>query len=295
MYPNGAYIGEIKLGQTPVTADYAALAVVGENNRLVIVQYDDCPVGNNLTGAKVNVNGQVVVVNVDILPVVNCVQDLGNGLYQASFGYNNPNNREVTIDETDSTLKYNNGQLSAKGLNKFLQGLNDNIFTKEFGANDTIEWTIISFGNTHTISANANSVKCSVSTSSTPSRLIVPVIGNGKTVDIIGQELSALCQDVAGTNPSKIIFQLNGDKVLVEIVPDSGQIQAVINLLQGSPFNIPPADFLLNIAEYANLASIDVYLSRSSVCLLNNYANIINFARPVYPAINNSGGVYLSR
>jgi hypothetical protein len=30
--------------------------------------------------------------NKDIEPVITCVKDLGNGLYQASFGYINPTN-----------------------------------------------------------------------------------------------------------------------------------------------------------------------------------------------------------
>ena len=63
VHPNGAFIGQISLGQNPISADYASLAVAGEINRLVIVQFDDCPSGNNLTGAKVNVNGQVVAIN----------------------------------------------------------------------------------------------------------------------------------------------------------------------------------------------------------------------------------------
>ena len=59
-YPNGAFIGEIRLGQTPVTANYASLSKAGEINRLVIVQFDDCPSGNNLRGAQVKVNGQAI-------------------------------------------------------------------------------------------------------------------------------------------------------------------------------------------------------------------------------------------
>ncbi|MCF6212530.1 MAG: hypothetical protein L3J45_00740, partial [Flavobacteriaceae bacterium] len=56
-YPNGAFIGEIRFGQTAITANYASLAIAGEVNRLVVVQFDDCPAGNNLTGAEVKING----------------------------------------------------------------------------------------------------------------------------------------------------------------------------------------------------------------------------------------------
>ena len=226
--------------------------------------------------------------NKDIEPVLYCVKDLSNGLFQATFGYENPTNKEVIIDESGSIIKTNNGKKVAKGLNKFKPGLVDKVFTKEFGKNDYVEWTIISNGRTHTVIANANSAK----NCTQDDGFIFPVIGNnGKSNDIIGQELSSLCDNVAGTIPSPLIFQIAAGKVLVEIVPKDAQMQAVLNLLQGAPFNIPVSDFLLDISEYSNLAAIDVYISNQYLCLLNDYANIINFARPAYPAYNNSGGV----
>lgn len=225
--------------------------------------------------------------NKDIEPVLYCVKDLTNGLYQATFGYNNPSNKEVIIDASGSIIKTNNGKKISKGLNKFKSGTVDKVFTKEFGPQDYVEWTIISNGNTHTVYANANSAKCSAADG-----FIFPVIGNnGKSYDIIGQELSSLCDNVAGDTPSELIFQIASGKVLVEIVPKDTQMQNVLTLLQGAPFNIPVSDFLLNISEYANLAAIDVYFKPQDLCVLNNYPNLINFARPVYPAYNNSGGV----
>jgi hypothetical protein len=62
-HPNGAYIGQISLGGSPTSVNYASLAVAGESNRLVVVQFDDCPSGNTLRGAKVNVNGQTVAIS----------------------------------------------------------------------------------------------------------------------------------------------------------------------------------------------------------------------------------------
>ncbi len=226
--------------------------------------------------------------NKDIVPVLYCVKDLGNGLYQATFSYVNPTNKDVIVDESASIVKTNNGKKVSKGLNKFKSGTVDKVFMKEFGPNDYVEWTIISNGNTHTVYANANSAKkCS-----TNDGFIFPVIGNnGKSYDIIGQELSSLCDNVAGNTPSELIFQITAGKVLVEIVPKASQMQNVLALLQGSPFNIPVSDFLLNISAYNNLSSIDVYMNTQSLCALNSYGNIINFARPVYPAYNNSGGV----
>lgn len=226
--------------------------------------------------------------NKDIEPVLYCVKDLSNGLYQATFSYNNPTNKEVVIDESRSIIKTNNGKKVSKGLNKFKPGTVDKVFTKEFGPNDYVEWTIISNGNTHTVYANANSAKkCSANDG-----FIFPVIGNnGKSYDLIGQELSSLCDNVAGDTPSKLIFQIATGKVLIEIVPKYLQMQNVLTLLQGAPFNIPLSDFLFPISEYTNLAAIDVYFNTQDLCKLNSYGNIINFARPVYPAYNNAGGV----
>ena len=77
----------------------------------------------------------------DVLPLV-CVKKMENGLYQASFSYENPTRKEVVIDENGSIIKSNNGKRVAKGLNKFQPGVNKKAFTKEFGAGDFVEWTI---------------------------------------------------------------------------------------------------------------------------------------------------------
>ena len=62
-YPNGAFSGEIRLGQSPISQDYSQFAVAGERNRIVVVQFDDCPTGNNLRNARVLVNGEVAEVD----------------------------------------------------------------------------------------------------------------------------------------------------------------------------------------------------------------------------------------
>ncbi len=150
-----------------------------------------------------------------------------------------------------AVIKSNNGKRVAKGLNKFKPGSVDKVFTKEFGPGDYVEWTIISNGKTHTVIANANSAKkCAPDDG-----IIEPVIGNGKSFDLIGQELTSLCEGIAGEIPSPLIFQIDDDgKVLVEIVPIEGEFEAVIDLLKGitpacstitSPFGVPDTDFLL--------------------------------------------------
>ena len=224
--------------------------------------------------------------NKDIIPVVYCVKDVGNGLYQASFGYKNPTKKEVTISKDGSIIKSNNGKRVAKGLNKFKPGSNEKVFTKEFGAHDYVEWTIISNGNTHKVTANANSSKCPADYG-----FIFPVIGNGKSLDVAGNELISYCLDLTGETPSDLIFQIKAGKVLIEIIPKANQMGALISLLQGAPFNIALSDFLLDVNQYNSLSAVDVYFKKPALCLLNDYSDIINFARPVYPAKNNAGGV----
>jgi hypothetical protein len=231
----------------------------------------------------------------DIIPVVTCVKDLSNGLIQVSFGYENPTNKEVVIDESGSIIKSNKGKRVANGLNKFKPGSANKVFTKEFGPGDYVEWTIISNGNTHTVIANANSSKCPVDDG-----FIEPVLFNGKSTDIIGQELSSLCDSPVELVPSPLIFQIKEDKILVEVVPVQGQLLNLIAALKATPFTIQDEDFLLydatNTAEnletqLSRFAVIDVYIKKEELCFLNDIPQYVNFARPVYPATTNSGGV----
>ncbi|MCA0932617.1 S8 family peptidase [Lutimonas saemankumensis] len=210
-------------------------------------------------------------------------------MFQATFSYENPTKKEVVVDENASIVKSNNGKRIAKGLNKFKPGLNKKVFTKEFGPHDFIEWTITSNGNTHTVVANVNSGYCEPNDG-----FIFPVIGNGKSSDLIGQELTAICDDVVGDNPSDLIFQVFDDKILVEIIPVSGKLDEVITLLSTSVFSIVEQDYLLYSTDNPDpfiflngLSAIDVYMNTSVLCDLNDYPEIINFARPVYPSIKN--------
>lgn len=52
---------EIKYNGPQQTADLKSLVKLGERNRIVIVQFDDCAVGNHLMGATIELNGEVVV------------------------------------------------------------------------------------------------------------------------------------------------------------------------------------------------------------------------------------------
>lgn len=70
-HPNGAFDGEITINNgVPVSKDYSQFAVAGERNRIVIVQFDSCPVGNNLINAQVEINGSPAPVDNTSPPVV---------------------------------------------------------------------------------------------------------------------------------------------------------------------------------------------------------------------------------
>lgn len=225
-----------------------------------------------------------------------CTQDIGNGMYRVNFGYDNPNKKEVTIVEENSFVVLNNGKNKNKSLNTFKSGYVEKAFTLEFNAKETVEWTVINpSGKVHTVYASANSSHCPVEEEA----IIVPVYGqgNGKSGTIIGLELTSLGDGNAGDVPSDIIFQVNDkQKVLVEIVPIEGRMQEVIDLLKntyGLQYNTNPlqSDFILDPTQIIleGLSTIDVFFPISNLLELNTYVQRINFVRPLYPSIQNSG------
>ncbi len=96
-YPNGTYLpgSEIKLGQGNVTSNIATLLRSGEANRIVLVQGDDCPTGNNLTDGSISINGTTVN-NIDGTPPAVTAQNVTvhlNSSGQASIvtpGFDSP-------------------------------------------------------------------------------------------------------------------------------------------------------------------------------------------------------------
>ena len=228
------------------------------------------------------------------LVVRSCTTYIGNGLYSASFSYENPTNQEINVAEEDSFVKYNNGNNKTKSLNKFKQGNVNKAFTKEFSSGGSVEWTVIQpNGKVHTVLANANSSHCI----GEEKGFIFPVYGqgNGKSEEIIGHELVALAAADAGDIPDPLIYQINNDKVLIEIVPKDGRITNVITLLQstfGLSFNPNPLipDFIIDEVTLPTLEVIDVYFPIGSLLLLKTYTDDINFVRTLYPPIEKSAG-----
>ncbi len=247
-----------------------------------------------------------------------CTQYIGNGLYKANFEYDNPTNKAVVCKEGDSYVKikkadnnkykgqnnrpnkknHSNASKKLKGLRKFKPGNMKNAFSIVFKAKEVVEWTVIHpNGKIHVIIASANSSHCT----DEEEGFIFPVHGQetGKeNIDSkIGLDLKALEEDNAGDEPSNLIYQINeAQKVLIEIVPTEGNMQALINLLTTKydlHFNNNPllSDFLVNPSTIIsqNLTTVDIYFPIDQLMELNEDVSIVNFARTLHPTRRNIG------
>lgn len=231
-------------------------------------------------------NGKDIVVRA-------CTQDIGNGLIRVTFGYDNPNKKEVTLsNEDDSFVIQGKGRSKSKGIRTFKPGSVNKAFTLEFNTKESVEWTVINpSGKIFTVTASANSSHCPTADSG----FIFPVFGqgNGKSNTIIGSELSSLANGKAGDQPSGIIFQINpSQKVLVEIVPKAGKMQEAISLLSttfGLQYSANPllSDFIVDPSEITS--AIDVFFPIDRLLELNAFPQVINFVRPLYQPIQNVG------
>ena len=101
---------------------------------------------------------------VPIIPIVECVEELGEGRYLATFGYDNPNNTRVTVPRGNSRIVWDGSLRQEKVLNIFEPGLNESVLEAEFDTT-TIEtgltWIIwIPQKVSMEATANANSLAC---------------------------------------------------------------------------------------------------------------------------------------
>ncbi len=217
-----------------------------------------------------------------------CTEEIGNGLYQASFSYENPNKKEVVVGEDESVIQSSKGKKS-KGPKTFKSGKVNKAFTKEFTSGESVKWTVINpNGNTHTVIASANSSHCPDGEIG----FIFPVYaGDGKYDDLIGSKLGSLADGTAGDNPSDLIFQIdNQQRVLIEIVPNLEQTQGVIERLQNF-YGLTVSDFLIDptVILANNLSTVDVAFPINRLNELNLETTLINFVRPLYPSLQNIG------
>ena len=68
----------------------------------------------------------------DIETILECVEYVGNGVYRANFGYNNPNKMTISVPIENSVVIYNKGQAKKNAINSFERGRKYNVFILEF-------------------------------------------------------------------------------------------------------------------------------------------------------------------
>ena len=221
-----------------------------------------------------------------------CTEAIGNGLYQVSFGYDNPNKKEITLAVDGSVIVYGKGRYKENGPRNFKPGAVNNAFVMQVNEKESVEWTVVNpSGKVYTVTASANSSRCPDGQQG----VIFPVFGqgNGKNNTLIGSELTSLAEGNAGTNPSEIIYQINSSgKVLVEMVPRPNRFQDVVTLLTttfGLQYNPDPllSDFILDPSVVT--PAIDVFFPINRLLELNMYPDLITFTRSLYKTITNSG------
>ena len=219
-----------------------------------------------------------------------CTEYIGNGIYQATFSYENPNKKEITVSEDGSIVVSSKGNKKSKGVRNFKPGNVKKAFIKQFREDESVEWTVINpNGKEHVVIANANSSHCPDDVSG----FIFPVYGgDGKYDDLIGSKLGSLADGTAGENPSDLIYQIdNQQRVLIEIVPNTNRTGDVINRLQSSFYGLTTGNFLIDPADILanNLPTVDVSFPINRLNDLNKEFELINFVRPLYQSLQNQG------
>jgi hypothetical protein len=221
----------------------------------------------------------------DIEIFVNCVEYIGDGKYIANFGYDNPNKTSITVPDTNSILIFNNGKSKSKALNNFISGKQNNVFSKEFTSEDRVTWLMVHPDKQEKIvTASKNSSHCR------GSGIIVPYYTppeGGKITSLIGAELTALFElyMASGSAESDDIFQIDGNRVLVEITALEGQYQVLLELLKTTAYG------LTVVTENEESLRITGLYPIGNLLMLNDLDNMINFVRPVYPSIGNNTGL----
>ena len=210
--------------------------------------------------------------------IVECVEDLGNGKFMANFGYNNLNDEVVTLDKKSSQLIYNGDKKKTYVLNIFQPGRHAYVLSKEFDAGDRVRWQIkLPDGVVNECIANMYSTLCDLS--------IEPYYEppEGGKVDetvLIGAELTSLYDyfTAFGAPESDSIFQISGDNVMIEINGKVGYIELKSEL-----------DINGFVISSENNNVIAGWIPIENLDNLNVLPLLINFVRPVYPAITNMG------
>jgi hypothetical protein len=242
----------------------------------------------------------------DVIPILECVEYIGNGNFKASFGYDNPNTKEVSISQDNSVLDYKNGK-KLNAVNTFKTGRQSSVFSASFNQKEVVEWTIIlPSGEVQVVRASANSALCK--NSATPPYNgpnggdnngdddIIPLIPDPgyKTEpdDKIGGELDILGRKGVDSIRINNVFQtltINGiDYVLIEVISKYNNNQSQFASLRSHLDNTyGMKDTIQNeVLTYI----ITGFFPVDDLLELNDIAEI-NYVRPLYRPISNSGRV----
>ncbi|NQU84970.1 MAG: S8 family serine peptidase, partial [Mariniphaga sp.] len=212
---------------------------------------------------------------------VECVEDLGNGRFNAKFGYTATTS--FSVNKNKSQLIFNGDKGKEWALNEFTEGthIGNGLPSKVFVGTDRMKWRV-TLGNGEILEAIAdkNSKICGLNPYYNP-----PEGGKIESSSLIGAELTALFEKYISDPDtfnveSDNIFQIKVDSVLIE-VRAVGKDVGLLSILEGLGFKL----------ESTSKSSL--YLSGwipiNNLLLLNDYGVYLNFARPVYPAITNVG------
>jgi len=220
----------------------------------------------------------------DIELIVECVEYIGDGMYKANFGYNNPNKIRITVPEDSSVVIFNKGQSKKYAINSFESGRNYNVFSQEFAADDRCVWrTVLPNGTEKYTDASSSSNHCRNGLG------LDPIFDGFNEGGVIWPELFYLAQDYSSTGQasSNEVFQISSNyQVLIEIVVNDVAF-------------ITDATFLseLSMLEFTTISTNDKtlkitgYLPISRVIELNDLGIYINFVLPLYTPIPQSGTV----
>ncbi|MFD1314113.1 S8 family serine peptidase [Namhaeicola litoreus] len=222
-----------------------------------------------------------------------CVEDIGNGLYQVSFSYDNDNGEDIVVD-VDKSYWTKKGVVVGNGTNYFKRGKYIKAFKTQFAKNESVEWEVVGpNGKIFVVIADANSVNCPQEETG----FIFPVHGqdNGKTEGKLDLRLKSLAKGEAGENPSNLIYRINdNNEVLIEIIPGANQMPNLINLLKNTfslQFNSNPnlSNFIIDpdIILLDQLTAADVFFPISRLLELENFESV-KFASLLVPSFRNA-------